>query len=115
MFNGYIVIPAPSYYIDDQRRGFNHVEEIYKGLKLHVCKAVTKIDEYKQSDQKKIDRINISKHLKLSLLENLQNKKILIVDDVYTTGHTINAIIELIEPLKPKKIDVLVLAKTIQK
>jgi xanthine phosphoribosyltransferase len=43
------------------------------------------------------------------------NDKILIVDDVFTTGSTLNAAIDLIKQGQPKNIKVLVLSKTIYK
>ena len=39
-------------------------------------------------------------------------KKVLIVDDVFTTGSTVNAMIDLIKPKNPKKIKILVMSKT---
>ena len=42
---------------------------------------------------------------------NLTNKKILIVDDVMTTGSTVKHAIEIIKKKKPKIIKVLILAK----
>ncbi len=112
-YHGYIMVPAPSYYLDDLKREFNHVEEIFLPLKLPILKIITKTDKYKQSDQKKSNRKDIAKHLKMSNIEMIKNKKILIVDDVFTTGSTISAMIQLIKTGKPKNIRVLVIAKTI--
>ena len=42
-------------------------------------------------------------------------KNILIVDDVFTTGSTIRAAIDLVKQAKPKNIKVLVMAKTVFK
>ena len=43
------------------------------------------------------------------------NKKVLIVDDVCTTGSTIKAMIKLLNSKKPKQIKVLVLSHTKEK
>lgn len=112
MFKGYYLIPIPSYYKDDIRREFNHVIEAFNCLKLPYLPIIEKIDEYKQSDQHKTDRMNISKHLKVSDLDKVHGKKILLVDDVVTTGSTLKACIELIRGAHPKDIKILTIAKT---
>jgi len=112
MFKGYYLIPIPSYYKDDIRREFNHVIEAFNCLKLPYLPIIEKIDEYKQSDQHKTDRMNISKHLKVSDLDKVHGKKILLVDDVVTTGSTLKACIELIRGAQPKDIKILTIAKT---
>lgn len=111
-YKGYLLVPAPSYYLDDERRGFNHVEQIFSSLKMSFLKCITKRDKYKQSEQSKNKRGDIGKHLVLSHIEEIKNKKILIVDDVFTTGNTVRAIIRLIKPYRPKDIKVLVISKT---
>ena len=111
-YKGYYLLPIPSYYKDDARREFNHVIEAFNALKLPYLSIVEKKDEYKQSDQRKEDRINIKYHLKVSDLENIKNKKILLVDDVITTGSTLRACINLIKPGHPKDIKILTIAKT---
>jgi predicted amidophosphoribosyltransferase len=45
--------------------------------------------------------------------EQIRDKKILIVDDVFTTGSTVKSMIRLLERYKPKKIQILLLSKTI--
>ena len=44
---------------------------------------------------------------------DLSNKKILLVDDVYTTGSTIKSMIKLVKQKGAKKIKVLLMLKTI--
>ena len=112
IYHNYYVIPIPSYIKDDETRGFNHVEEIFSSLKLKVLKIIEKTDHFKQADHNKEQRAEISKHLKIIGNPDLTNKKVLLVDDVYSTGSTMKAAISLVEKLHPKKIRILVMSKT---
>lgn len=114
-YHGYKIICLPSFYLDDARRGFNHVVEIAKLLKLEIIPALSKTANHKQANQNMEGRKLIGKYLKLSHLEMIKNQKILILDDVYTTGSSVDAAIKLILRGKPKKIEVLTLAKNIKK
>ena len=110
-FNYYIV-PIPSYHLEDEQREFNHVEEIFKCLNLPMLKILYKSEKYKQSNQKAKDRHLISNFLKVSDLEKVKNKRILLVDDVITTGSTLKAAIALLKKGNPKCIRILTLAMT---
>lgn len=109
---GYTIIPIPSYIKDDEVRGFNHVEEIFGQTKLKMLKVIEKTDHFKQADHNKEQRAEISKHLRIIGNPDLRKKKVLIVDDVYSTGFTMKATIKLVGQLHPKKIEILVMAKT---
>ena len=111
-YKGYKVIPAPSYKKDDEYRGFNHVVEVFKNLNLDVLLIVEKTARHKQAENNSQKRKDIKKYLALTNNETLENQRVLIVDDIYTTGSTIKAMISLVGKLKPKEIKVLVLAKT---
>jgi len=105
-------VPIPSWIDDDNLRGFNHVVEIFKSLKLKMNFPLTKACKYKQSDQRKENRKDIINILKMSHVDNLSKIKILLVDDVHTTGNTLKAAIKLLRDAGAKKIKVLVIAKT---
>ena len=111
-FHNYYVIPIPSYHLDDVAREFNHVEEVFKYLKLPMLKILYKSEKYKQSDHKAKDRHLISNYLKVSDLKQVENKRILLVDDVITTGSTLRAAIKLIKEGHPKCIRILTIAMT---
>lgn len=111
-FKGYKLIPIPSYIEDDQKRGFNHVLEAFRKLNLDVLPIINKTAHHKQADCTAKERSKISKYLTINENYDLQKERILLVDDIYTTGSTMKAAINLVEKLNPKEIMVLVLAKT---
>lgn len=108
---GYTLVPAPSSKDADETRGFNHVVEMFKPLKLKMLPCIHKTTNVKQSDLHSDERKNIKNHLIIDDVD-LSKKKILIVDDVFTTGSTVRAMIDLIKSKNPKKIKVLVMSKT---
>ena len=114
-FRGFYVVPIPSYYLDDEKRGFNHVVEIYNRLKLPMLKVLEKTSATKQASKSKRKRMDTSDYFAIHDGDSLTNKKILIVDDVYTTGSSVKAAISLIKKYNPKEIRVLTIAKNIEK
>ena len=108
----YVVIPIPSYKNEDEERGFNHVVETFKSLGINMLNIIEKTEKHKQAVSTFNQRKEVYKFLELNSHSDLSKKKVLIVDDVYTTGSTMKAAIHLVEKLNPKKIDVLVVAKT---
>lgn len=113
MFHNYVMVPIPSYEKDDEIREFNHIVEMFSCLKLPVRRLIVKTKKVKQADRNFEKRKEINKYLELKENPDLSSYKILLVDDVYTTGSTMKAAIRLIEKLHPKKIKVLVMSKTL--
>lgn len=107
-----VIIPIPSYQNEDEQRGFNHVIETFKSIGLNMLNILEKTEKHKQALSSFKQRKEVYKYLELKSYPDLSKKKVLIVDDVYTTGSTMKSAIHLIEKLNPKKIDVLVVAKT---
>ena len=111
-YKGYKIIPIPSYKHDDELRGFNHVNEVFKMMNLDILPILEKTQHHKQALKGAKRRKEIHKYLRLTTNKTLEKLRVLIVDDIYTTGSTMKAAINLIEKLNPKGIRVLVLAKT---
>ena len=111
----FVLIPIPSWKEEDDIRGFNHVEEIFKSLNLPMIKCLRKKEKFKQSNLNKQERKKIKQKIEVIDGELLKNKNILIVDDVMTTGSTISAAIELLAQYQPKNIKILVLARKCRK
>ena len=111
-FKKYTIIPAPSTKDNDQERGFNQVLEMCENFKMPMMCIVHKLGNELQHNLNSKDRAKISNSMIIDDVD-LSRKKILIVDDVYTTGSTVKSMIELIKEKNPKKIKVLVMAKTL--
>ena len=108
---GYTMVCLPSFEGDYQKRGFKHVDEMFSCLKLKKYDCLYKSEHHKQSDQSFKERQEIKKYIFLEDGSDLSGKKILLVDDICTTGSTLKAAINLLEKCNPKKIEVLVVAK----
>lgn len=111
-FRGYSVVPAPSSKSHDERRGFNQVVEIAKPLGLPIINALAKDEVEKQSNLSSELRRQVGEHIRLRDGVSVRGRKVLLIDDVYTTGSTVKACIRLLQGAKPKSLRVLVVAKT---
>ncbi len=109
---GYKVALAPSHVSHDLERGFRPVEEMFKALGLPLIDPFEKTSPIKQVELNVEERKKVSKHIKLKKDINLKNQKILLVDDIMTTGSTLKAMVEILKEEKVKKIKILVVAKT---
>lgn len=121
LLNSYdIIIPVPMFEKKKSKRGYNQTEliskEIAKRLDITFNNNILfKIKENKTQSllnyhERKQNVINVYK-INDSETKNVSNKKIILFDDIYTTGFTVKECIKELEKLNPKKIDVLVLAK----
>ncbi|MBP2831324.1 ComF family protein [Aquimarina sp. U1-2] len=113
------VIPVPLHKKRLRERGYNQVEkfgkEIAKKLKTAYIDTVLKKNTYhkKQSKHNKSTRwANTSETFDLQNTSLLENKHILVVDDIITTGATIESCIELLSSIPNVKISVATMAVT---
>lgn len=113
-----IIIPVPMYKTKLQKRGYNQSEllarELAEKLEINIYKDVLgKIKNNQiQSSLNKIERENNIKNVyKLMNSSKIYNKKVLIFDDIYTTGATTMECARVIEKAGVKKIGILTLAK----
>ncbi len=112
------IIPVPISKKRNKERGYNQsmliAEEIANKTNLELvnnCLIKTK-NIIEQSKLNKEDRLqNIQGVYSLQNERLITNKKILLVDDIYTTGSTVNECCKILQQANPKTIGVLVLAK----
>lgn len=106
-YKGYHIILAPSNKEAEEKRGFNHLEGIFECVGLPILKCFYKNKDWKQSDKKLSERKKIQNIIKLDKSKLFDVKKVLIVDDVLTTGSTIKTMIRQIPPNIDKEVLVL--------
>ena len=120
IFKSYdIIIPVPIHYKRKKERGYNQSDLIardiankIKNIKLENKVVIKKINNKKQSDLTKIERINNVKNVyEIINKERIKNKKIILIDDIYTTGNTVNEVSKLLKKNGAKKILVLTIAR----
>lgn len=114
-FRSYVLIPVPSSKEGDEKRGFNHVVEMFKSLNLPIIHCLKKIKDIKQADLSKEERMKVKNNLMVVNGEQITGKKLLIIDDIKTTGSSLLASKELLLSFSPKKVLSLVFTRTMKK
>lgn len=112
------IIPVPISKKRKKQRGYNQslliAREISK--KANIGLVINCLYKTKNTiEQSKLNREEREKNAQnVYELKNgkiIENKKILLLDDIYTTGNTVNSCCEVLKQANPKQIGVLVLAK----
>lgn len=113
-----IIIPVPIHKKRRKKRGYNQSELIAKELskklniQLHMNVLYKYINNLPQSSLNQEERKhNIKDAYILKNKELIKNKNILIFDDIYTTGNTVNECSKLLKNAQVNNIGVLTIAK----
>lgn len=113
-----IIIPVPIHKKKRKLRGYNQSELIARDLSdffdipMDTKILIKKVNTPMQSSLGKFDRIkNVQNVYKVEHMEKIQRKNILILDDIYTTGATVNECKKLLRLAGAKKVGVIIIAK----
>ena len=112
------IVPVPISKKRYKERGYNQsyliAKEISKKTKLELQNRCI-IKRKNVIEQSKLNKEEREKNIKgvyeIIDKENLQNKRIILVDDIYTTGNTVNECCRILQKAQPKSISVIVIAK----
>ncbi|MDD4532839.1 MAG: phosphoribosyltransferase family protein [Bacilli bacterium] len=106
---GFSVVLVPSSPQKMKEREFDHLELIFKYLNLPILKILTKKDGQEQKKTSAAQRRLVYQKINITRGDTVTGKKILLVDDVITTGSTLKACLNLLKKYRPKKIEILTL------
>ncbi len=113
-----IIIPVPISKKRKKERGYNQSLLIAKEISLKENKnlgdkIISKVkNNNTQSKLNKEERAeNVKNVYKITNNKEIINKNILLIDDIYTTGATLNECSKMLKQAGAKKIDVLTIAK----
>lgn len=109
-YQDYIVVVAPSDQDSNQKRMFAPNDAIASSFSKHVFTGILKTQSYKQSAQPYEKRGEVAQVLTITHGEALTHQKVLLFDDVITSGATMRACLCLLKPFSPSAIEILVLA-----
>jgi competence protein ComFC len=112
-YRGFIFLPAPSHPDHIVRRGFHHLDEILVPLGFPFLHVFYKNKAYRQAEQDYQGRQGIhdviQRHADTSL-----PRKLVLFDDVMTTGETIRSMIRLIPIHEKFDLKIMVLARKLE-
>lgn len=114
-----IIIPVPIHKKRKQKRGYNQSELITRQISkkipslVHESTAIqkTKHNIEQSSLSKEQRKQNVKNVYKIVNKEKIENKNIVLFDDIYTTGNTVNEISKILKQNGANKILVLTIAK----
>lgn len=110
-----IIIPVPLHKKRMNERGYNQTELIAKKLEIPIetkCLIKTKNIKPQSTKTAKQRQIDIKNVFAIQNVDKIKNKKILLLDDIYTTGSTANECIKTLRKAT-NKIGFLAIAKDI--
>lgn len=110
------IVPVPIFESKIKKRGFNQAlvigEHLSRLLSIPIWDCLIRTrDTKEQYGLNKLDRrLNVIDAFSLNMLYNVNNKRILLIDDIYTTGSTVDECSKVLQTGGAKQIYVLTAA-----
>lgn len=102
-YHGYTLVPVPSSLSKVEERGFDHVEQMFRITGLPIKHCLEKIDEGSQKERGALGRMRMEHGFRLKEGVRLP-EKILLVDDVCTSGNSIRGCLAVLGRRKGIKV-----------
>lgn len=112
----YLIVPIPTATQRIRQRSFDHAKllsrQLARNLKLETANALRRIGQSRQLGSRRSDRLVQTKdNYVVKDPRRIQGRNILLVDDVVTTGATLQAASQALKSAGAKSVDALVFAK----
>ena len=120
----FVIVPIPLHRVKERQRGFNQskllaeyiAQKISAPQNLKIVDALKRIKNTKpqaqcKNNESRTENIKDCFKIKDLAIESIKNKNILLIDDVFTTGSTINEAVKILKQNGCRRIIALVLAK----
>ena len=85
-----LIIPIPMHPENLKLRTFAHVDELLKAAKISFANQLTKLSKEQQSLKSREERLKTPQLFEVINPTAIKDKNLLVVDDIYTTGTTLN-------------------------
>ncbi|KIS02930.1 ComF family protein [Paucilactobacillus wasatchensis] len=108
-----LVLPIPISQYTWQTRGFNQVSGLLLGKTESLIQPINQGKHSLQSHKKREQRLATQQPFKLiaKAAEQIKNQKVVLVDDVYTTGRTLYHAADLVLSCHPSQLQSITLAR----
>ena len=106
-----MVVPVPVSHDTMLRRGFNQKLGLFEGVPYQVLLQVTQQQKAHQSQRDRAARLHRKQPFSIAVTKDLVDQRVLLVDDVYTTGNTLYHAATLLYQLGAKEVKSLSLAR----
>jgi competence protein ComFC len=106
-----LLVPIP---LSEERlyeRGFNQAEALIKESGFTPANVLTRVHTEKQSKKTRNERIHLQQVFQLDPGRTVLNKKIVLIDDIYTTGSTIRHAAKVLKEAGAASVSSLTLAR----
>lgn len=101
---GYTFVPLPSSPKRVKARGFDHLPEMLEASHLPYALLFSRSSETEQKNLGGAERFRKKGIALTKEARNYSGKKLLLFDDVLTTGATFRECLEVLAPIEPKKV-----------
>ncbi|MGM0837635.1 MAG: ComF family protein [Bacillota bacterium] len=111
-FQNLLVVPIP---LSEERlyeRGFNQSVLLAQQLDVDLVEALSKRETGKQSKKGRSDRVDGENHFYVAKQKDIQDKNIVLLDDIFTTGTTIRMAAKRLKDAGAKEISSLTLVRS---
>ncbi|MEK4384834.1 ComF family protein [Solibacillus sp. FSL W7-1464] len=85
-----LIIPIPMHPENLKLRTFPHIDELLKAADISFAHHLTKLSTGQQSLKTREERLNTPQLFEVTDPSAIKDKNLLVVDDIYTTGTTLN-------------------------